>query len=107
MGKPYSDDLRRGVVQAIETGHSYEEAADLCGVSISTVSRFLTRWRGPGALAPRSLAATKGMFWNPTGVGSSDGWIGSLTLHCPNFKLAWLRKKWWSARLRSSMSGAF
>jgi transposase len=44
------------------------------------------------------------MFWNPTGVGSSDGWIGSPTSHCPNFKLAWLRKKWWSARPRSSDS---
>jgi len=25
MGKPYSEDLRRGVVQAIEAGHTYEE----------------------------------------------------------------------------------
>jgi hypothetical protein len=67
MGKPYSEDLRRGIVQAIETGHTYEEAADLCGVSISSVSRF------------RNLVATRGTHWSPTGVGSCVGWMRSLT----------------------------
>jgi transposase len=43
MGKPYSEDLRRDVVHAIESGHSYEETAELCGVRLSSVSRFLTR----------------------------------------------------------------
>ena len=47
MGKPYSEDLRRSVVQAIESGHTYEEVAELYGVSVSSVSRFLTRWRRP------------------------------------------------------------
>jgi transposase-like protein len=42
MGKPYSEDLRRSVVQAIESGHTYEEVAELYGVSVSSVSRFLT-----------------------------------------------------------------
>ncbi len=28
MGKPYSEDLRRGVVQGIEVGHTYEEVAE-------------------------------------------------------------------------------
>ena len=74
MGKPHSDDLRRGVAQAIETDHTYEEAADLCAVSISSVSRFLTRWRRTGGSAPTNLAATNGMRWNRTGARSSDGW---------------------------------
>src|SRR5262249_17207872 len=59
MGKPYSDDLRRGIVQAIETGHSYEETADLWGVSISTVSRFLTRWRRTGNVSPEKFGGYK------------------------------------------------
>jgi transposase len=59
MGKPYSDDLRRGVVQAIETGHTYEETADLCGVSISTISRFLTRWRKTGSVSPKKFGGYK------------------------------------------------
>lgn len=60
MGKPYSEDLRRGVVEAIESGHTYEEAADLCGVSVSSVSRFLTRWRRTGSVRPERFGGYKG-----------------------------------------------
>jgi len=65
MGKPYSDDLRRGVVQAIETGHTYEETADLCGVSISSISRFLTRWRRTGNVSPQKFGGYKGYALAP------------------------------------------
>ena len=104
MGKPYSDDLRRGVVQAIETGHTYEETADLCGVSISSISRFLTRWRRTGSVAHRNLAAIKGTHWSRTGVRSSDGWMLSPISPLPNCKLAWQSVTWWSVRLPSSAS---
>jgi len=60
MGKPYSEDVRRGVVQAIEAGHSYEETAELYGLSISSVSRFLTRWRGTGSVKPEKFGGYKG-----------------------------------------------
>jgi putative transposase len=60
MGKPYSEDLRRGVVQAIESGHSYEEVADLYGVSVSSVSRFVTRWRTTGNVNPAKFGGYKG-----------------------------------------------
>ncbi len=79
MGKPYSEDLRRNVVHAIESGHTYEETAELCGVSASSVSRFLTRWRRTGSVSPKSLVVTKVMLWNGTGIGSRDGWVRSLT----------------------------
>jgi transposase len=60
MGKPYSDDLRRGIVQAIEAGHTYEEAAELSGVSVSSVSRLLTRWRSTGSVSPEKFGGYKG-----------------------------------------------
>jgi transposase len=60
MGKPYSQDLRRSVVHAIESGHTYEEAAELCGVSVSSVSRFLTRWRTIGSVSPEKFGGYKG-----------------------------------------------
>jgi transposase len=41
MGKPYSEDLRRALVQAIEPDHSCEDVAELCGVSLSSVGRFM------------------------------------------------------------------
>jgi transposase len=59
MGKPYSEDLRRSILQAIESGHSYEEAAGLCGVSVSSVSRFLTRWRSTGSVSPAKFGGYK------------------------------------------------
>jgi transposase len=60
MGKPYSEDLRHSVVQAIEPGQTYEEAADLYGVSVSSVSRFLTRWRATGSVKPERFGGYKG-----------------------------------------------
>jgi putative transposase len=65
MGKPYSEDLRRSVVQAIEAGHTYEEVAELCGVSISTVSRLLTRWRRSGSVSPEKFGGYKGYALEP------------------------------------------
>jgi putative transposase len=60
MGKPYSEDLRRSVVHAIESGHTYEETSELCGVSVSSISRFLTRWRGTGSVNPEKFGGYKG-----------------------------------------------
>src|SRR5579862_8509640 len=60
MGKPYPEDLRRNIVHAIESGHTYEEAAELCGVSVSSVSRFLTRWRNTGSVSPEKFGGYKG-----------------------------------------------
>lgn len=60
MGKPYSEDLRRGIVQEIEGGISYEEVADLYGVSVSSVSRFVTRWRKTGSISPAKFGGYKG-----------------------------------------------
>src|SRR5215208_5065736 len=54
--KPYSEDLRRSIVRAVEGGTSKPAAARLFGVSLSSVKRYLRiaergrRWRrGRGA----------------------------------------------------------
>lgn len=60
MGKPYSEDVRLGVVQAIEAGQAYDEVADLYDVSVSSVSRFLTRWRRDGNVSPAKFGGYKG-----------------------------------------------
>ena len=59
MGKPYSEDLRRRVVEGIESGMTYEEVAEACGVSISSVSRFLTRWRRTGSVSAEKFGGYK------------------------------------------------
>ena len=54
MAKPYSEDLRRRVVGTIEDGATIPEAAEHCGVSISSVVRFLKLHRETGSVAPAS-----------------------------------------------------
>jgi transposase len=73
MGKPYPENLRRSLVQAIESGHSYDEAAELCGVSVSSVSRFLARWRGTGSVRPEKFGGYKGMCWSRIRLRSRTG----------------------------------
>ena len=45
MGKPYADDLRLVVVRLIEEGHTRPEVAELCGISLSSVGRYIRRYR--------------------------------------------------------------
>jgi transposase len=48
--KPYSNDLRRKIVDAYESGdHTLEEVADLFGVSLASVKNFLRRKRETGS----------------------------------------------------------
>src|SRR5262245_30987280 len=71
------DDLRRGIVLSIVGGHTHEEATELSGVSVSSVSRRLHVGEALEVSVPKSLAATRDMPWYRTGVRSSDGWMGS------------------------------
>ena len=50
MAKPYSEDLRRRAVEAVEGGATIPEAAEQCGVSISSVVRFLKLHRETGSV---------------------------------------------------------
>ena len=50
MAKPYSEDLRTRVVEAVEEGATIPEAAEQCGVSISSVVRFLKLYRETGTV---------------------------------------------------------
>ena len=56
MGKPYADDLRLVAVRLIEEGHTRPEVAELCGISVSSVGRFVRRYRTP--VPPRNSASS-------------------------------------------------
>lgn len=60
MGRPYADDLRHAVVRLIEEGHTREEAAQLCGISLSSVGRFIRRFRTTGSVSPDKFGGYKG-----------------------------------------------
>src|SRR6185312_4628664 len=56
MGKPYSDDLRKRVVAAVETGGlSCNRAARQFGVAVSTAVGWVRRRRETGSVAPGKM----------------------------------------------------
>jgi len=59
MAKPYSEDLRTRVVETIEGGATIPEAAEQCGVSISSVVRFLRLYRETGTVEAAQFGGYK------------------------------------------------
>jgi transposase len=59
MGKPYSVDLRRRVVAAIEAGMSRNQAARQFGVAISTAIGWMQRLEQTGSVAPGQMGGHK------------------------------------------------
>jgi len=59
MGKPYSVDLRRRVVAAIEAGISRNQAARQFGVAISTAIGWMQRVEQTGSVAPGQMGGHK------------------------------------------------
>ena len=55
MAKPYSQDLRERVVAAVEGGLSRRQAAALFDVGISTVIRWVRRFRATGSVAAKLM----------------------------------------------------
>src|SRR3977135_3898608 len=60
MAKPYSEDLRARVIGAVEDGATIPEAAEQCGVSISSVVRFLRLHRETGSVSAAKFGGYKG-----------------------------------------------
>ena len=59
MGKPYSLDLRKRVVAAIEGGMSRNQAAKQFGVAISTAIGWMKRVDETGSVAPGQMGGHK------------------------------------------------
>jgi transposase len=49
MPKPYSDDLRERVIEAVEAGASRREAAESFNLCPSSAVKWLQRWRDTGS----------------------------------------------------------
>ena len=59
MGRPYSEDLRERIVEAVEGGSSRRGAAEVFGVSPSCAVKLHRRWRETGSVSPARLGAPK------------------------------------------------
>jgi putative transposase len=60
MPKPYSNDLRERVVEAVERGGlSRNQAAARFGVAVSTAINWVARYRATGSFAPGQMGGHK------------------------------------------------
>jgi transposase len=68
MPKPYSDDLRARVIEAIEAGASRREAADQYELSPSVVVIWAQRWEETGSVhdggSTRRLRSMRNFCWS-------------------------------------------
>jgi len=53
--KPYSKDLRLKVLAAVDRGMSRKEVAEVFGVSVPTIKRWLRRRRQTGDVEPKPI----------------------------------------------------
>ena len=53
MPKSYSTDLRKRVIEAVASGVSRHEAAELFGIAVSTAVKWWQHWRETGSTAPK------------------------------------------------------
>jgi transposase len=86
MAKPYSEDLRTRVVEAIDTGATIPEVADQCGVSISSVVRFLKLHRDTGSVSAAKFGGYKEFV-----LAAHEGLVRKLIAEQPDIPLAELK----------------
>jgi transposase len=88
MAKPYSEDLRRRVVGAIEGGTTIPEAAEQCGVSISSVVRFLKLQRETGSVGSAKFGGYKDFA-----LAGHEDLVRQLVAEQPDITLAELEER--------------
>ena len=64
MTPPLSDDIRRRVVEYVESGEDYKSAAKKFEVSYSSVHRWCSRYRKTGSYKPTPYPGKKAMLSN-------------------------------------------
>ncbi len=82
MGKPYSEDLRRRIIDAVEAGASRRQAAQTFSVSASSAVRVLKRWNDEGAVAARPMGAPK-----RSRLDDHEAWLLELIVVTPDLTL--------------------
>lgn len=87
MARPYSEDLRRRIVAAVEAGASRNAAAKQFAVSVSCVVKLMQRVRRTGSIAP----APRGR--KPYALAEHDGMVRALVAEQPDLTLDELKQE--------------
>ena len=68
MPRPYSTDLRERAVEALESGGSRREIAEMFKVGVSSVIRWCQRWSETGSAAPKRSGGSVSPLEEPLGL---------------------------------------
>ena len=102
MPKPYSNDLRTRVVEEIEGGATFADAAERCGVSLSSVVRFRRLERETGSISPAKFGGYKSYA-----LAAREERIRRLVAEQPDITLAELQAKLAKEKVTISQSSIF
>jgi transposase len=83
MAKPYSEDLRRRAVDTVADGATIPEAAEQCGISISSVGRFVKLHRDTGGVSSAKFGGYKGFV-----LAEHEELVRQLVVNQPDITLA-------------------
>ncbi len=70
MTRPLSNDLRERVVGAVLSGESRRSAAKRFGIPVSTLVKWLQRYRATGSVGPGKLGGHRKRVLEPTVLSS-------------------------------------
>lgn len=88
MGKPYSNDLRERIVEAVEGGQTRRGAARHFDVSPSCAIKLLQRWEATGSVEPDRQGAPQHCKLDPHAA-----WLLSLVEVEPDITLEEIRSR--------------
>jgi transposase len=89
MSRPYSDDLRKRAVAAVEGGMSRHQAAKLFSVGVSSVIRWVERQRRSGSVSPAPMGGSRGCRIE----GEHRDWLLARIVAKPDLTLEELRRE--------------
>jgi transposase len=102
MAKPYSNDLRARVIEAIEEGATREEVAERHGVSLSSVGRFLRLKRERGSVGPAQFGGYK-----PYALAAYEDLVRRELAQQPDITLAELKAMLAKRRIKVGQTSIF
>ena len=70
MARPYSNDLRERVIDALNSGLSCRAVAERFGVSVSAVVKWSQRFRATGTVSPKRMGGHR-----PLALAAERDWL--------------------------------
>jgi len=88
MTKPYSEDLRSRVVESVEGGASCREAAEQFSIGVSSVVRWMQRFRRTGGVLAKPMGGD-----HNSRLGGERSWLLARIEAVPDLTLEEIRRE--------------